>query len=257
MITLTAAGFLPVLMSASVHADQYTIGPSSQNVSVLSKGAGLVNVTFGSCAAAGGSSVCKLSGLALGPAGSVGTYVLEEMYNGSGPSPVIATAGGGGVFNIAMNGATAQISFDGGATWRAIHYTAMADGGLHPAPYGNWQGSSPFDFDLEAVDRAGICTLGPGCSLNAISLSSGAKLASPVSSGEFIQGGSSLAPEPASLSLFGIGLLTLAFLLRRRFKPVAERGGSRAPGAGRGSTIVANQLGARRAASAPGIVSSS
>ncbi|MGH9356517.1 MAG: PEP-CTERM sorting domain-containing protein [Terriglobia bacterium] len=213
-----ALGLLLVLIPTRGQADQYTIGESSQNVGIVSKGGGLVEVTFGSCAATGPSTLCKLSGLALTPTGSVGSYLLEEIYGGSGPSPITATAGGGGVFNVAMNGATARVSFNGGATWGAVNYTAMADGGLHPTPYGTWQGS-PFDFDLQAVNGAGICTLVPACSLNAISLASGASLASPISAGEFVSPGSGPTPEPASLSLFGIGMLALAFLLRRRFKP--------------------------------------
>ncbi len=207
---------LGLLGSAYGLAGQYVIGASNQNVTIIANGSGSMNVTFGTCTAVGGSNVCTLSGEAFTstPGMSLMPYILEETYTGSGPSPVTAGPGKNGIFNLSMNGAAARISFNGGAAWESIQYTAFTNGAMNPEAYGTWNGStSPFEFALEDIGMNGRCSLGVNCSLN--SLTSGAKINSPISSGEF---DSDLTPEPASLGLFGIGLLAIAFLIRSRSK---------------------------------------
>ncbi|MGH9375678.1 MAG: PEP-CTERM sorting domain-containing protein [Terriglobia bacterium] len=209
---------LVVLGSAYGLAGQYVIGASNQNVTIIANGSGSMNVTFGTCTAVGGNSVCTLSGEAFTstPGMSLMPYILEETYTGSGPSPVTAGPGKNGIFNLNMNGAAARISFNGGAAWKSIQYTAFTNGAMNPEAYGTWNGStSPFEFALENIDMNGRCSLGVNCSLN--SLTSGAKINSAISSGEFDLDDSP-SPEPASLGLFGIGLLAIAFLIRSRSK---------------------------------------
>ena len=220
-VSLGIACLMAVLGSTCAQANQYTIGESSQNVTLVGNGSGSANVMFGSCVVIGGNSVCELSGEAFTPGVTLMPYILEEIYTGSGSSPITAGPGNGGIFNVNMNGAAARISFDGGATWKVVNYTAFTNGAANPEPYGTWNDgpSAPFEFALEDIDMNGRCSLGTNCSLDLASLTSGAMISSPISSGEF-DFTNDLTPEPAALSLFGIGLLGIAFLLRRQLKRV-------------------------------------
>ncbi len=216
VVGLCAVCLLALLSSTSALADpvtQYTLAGSIQAVGILGAGSGTVDVTFGSCAVVSGNSVCTLSGSALTPGGSSTTYTLEELYSGIGSSPVTATeVDSSGIFNIAMNGATAQISFGGGA-YSTADYSLISDGSPNPKFSGTWGVSgTPFDYTIANIQSDSKCSLGSTCTLDVVAGSTTASINSPVSSGEFV------TPEPASLSLFGIGLLGFAFLFRRQLK---------------------------------------
>jgi len=219
VVSLSVVCLLVVLGSTSAQADQYAIGQSSQTIGITSSGGGSVGVTFGHCAAVGGNSVCTLSGGAvLEPAFAPTSYILEELYTGTGSSPVTAGPGVGGIFGINMNGATAQVSFNGGTTFSAVDYSLISDGSPNPKFSGTWDVSGawlPFDYTLKNINALGVCSLGSACTLDAVSMQSGATINSDISSGEFV------TPEPASLSLFGIGLLGFAFFFRRQLRMTA------------------------------------
>lgn len=207
---------LVVFSSMSAQADQYTLGESSQNITFAGLGSGNLGVTFGSCAfnSAANETACTLSGSALAPNNTVTTYTLEELYSGSGSSPVTAGPDNGGAFAINMNGATAQVSFGGGA-WAPVDYSAWFDGSANPHASGTW-GAAGDPFDYTVHDITNSCSGGvTPCTLDNLSMIQGATLKQTLSSGEFV------TPEPASLGLFGLGLLGLAFAYRRKLNAVA------------------------------------
>jgi hypothetical protein len=219
VVTVTAACLLVVLSCLSAQADQYTLGESSQDVSFTGQGNGVVSVTFGACSFNSGTNqtTCTLSGSALTPNNSVTNYTLEEIFSGNGSSPVTAGPGNSGAFAINMNGATAQISFNGGTSWNPIDYAAWNDGSANPHANGTWDGGLAFDYTLHNI--TGSCTglsSGMPCTLDDVAMTQGAQLKQTLSSGEFVN-----TPEPASLSLLGIGLLGLAFAFRRQLKASA------------------------------------
>lgn len=223
-VTKLAAGFTAICalfllssVSAMASPTQYTIGPSSQTIGIVgSTTKGTVDVTFGSCAVVSGNTVCTLSGTAdLTGSSSATTYTLEELYSGTGSSPVTATeTGTPGIFAIALNGATTQVKFDD-QPFQAVDYSIISDGSPNPKFSGTWNAGGvmlPFDYTIANIQTGGACSLGSTCTLDVVSQTPGATINSSISSGEFV------TPEPASLSLFGIGLLGLAFIFRRQLR---------------------------------------
>ncbi len=203
---------LVAVSSACALADQDTIGESNQNVTITANSNGTMGVTFGTCAASSGNTTCVLSGEALNSSMTLMQYIMEETYAGTGASPVTTSPGKNGIFDLNMNGASAMISFNGGTLWQPIQYTAFADGDMNPLAYGTWGSEAqPFEFALQDIDVNNRCSIGATCSLD--SLTPGGEIDSPISAGGFE---SAFAPEPASLGLFGIGLLAIAFVIRSR-----------------------------------------
>ncbi|MGH9451345.1 MAG: PEP-CTERM sorting domain-containing protein [Terriglobia bacterium] len=215
-ISLAVVCFLVALgcISAQATPDQITLTGSSQNVTLVGAAGGMLDVTLGACAGTV-NTVCTLSGTALDTNNTAVPYTLTEDYNGTGSSPVTAGPNNGsGVFPIAAGGATFWLAFDAQGPY-AVTYASLNDGSANPHFEGTWMdGTTSFPFDLELSTISGDCNAG-NCTVDYAAGNVGTTISNAVSTGEFV------APEPASLCLFGLGLLGLAFVYHRRMKVTA------------------------------------
>jgi PEP-CTERM motif len=244
VLASVAAVFLLLLVSAAFTTAQTQIsfGNSSQNVSFQATSATSMNIGLGTgalCASPGFvGSDCTLSGNAVFD--DLGSYSFTTNTNGG---TFTATNSGGTVFGInTPAGATSLFNFtgaDGDNLMGSVNWVDVANGSANPhfdgilnitfvagdAAFHSAFATPTATFDLilssltcSPAPVNGTGTVNGGCNLENLFNSNFTSVASaPISSGQMAQ-----TPEPASLLLFGSGLLACgAFIRRRRSASVA------------------------------------
>ena len=249
-VLANAAAVLLLLIvgAASTNAQtQITFFNTSQSVSFQATSPGTsMNVGLGSdpsLCPSGFTGTCTLSGNASFDAGDSATYSFVTT-TGGGPVTALNSPPGTTVFPISMNGASTAfkyLSTDGDSLTGTVKWTDVANGSANPhfdgiltilteggdAPFLSAFSTPTATFDL-ILSSLG-CTPAPtvigapplntnsGCNLENLFSTSGLSnnynvvASAPVSSGQMAQ-----SPEPASMLLFGSGLLACGAFIRRR-----------------------------------------
>ncbi len=201
---------------------QITLGNSSQDVTFQATSGTDVNVAVGSCTSTTFTGTCTLSGTAF--FSSVGTFTITTTTSGS--TPMTASFVGSGLFDVSMNGATSTFDYhdgtntlDGSITW-----TTVANGSTQPHLNGiitglSVSGNSAFTSTFSGsaafvtlITQNMSCTMSVSpCTLENLLLNTSAQ-------GSALTGSSNVipSPEPASMVLFGTGLLAIGGFVRRK-----------------------------------------
>ncbi len=205
LITLAALGSIVLLgLPSGAHADQITLGLSSQNITFTGNGSGSVTV-----------STTGLTGNAFFDSDVLGTYALGAATFMAGPQAA-------GLFPTTGTESFSFTSPDGDALTGTITGSQIQDNTTQPKFFGSLKiatitGDAAFLSAMGAVnsiDRIDFTTnpLVGTTSLDALALTTGSATAT-VSSGEVVG-----TPEPSSLVLFGIGLVVLCVYMRRKLE---------------------------------------
>lgn len=212
LLLILAVGLLFV-GSMPAGAQQFTLGNSSQNVTFVGEGTNTLDLILGNCVA----GVCTLSGPGLTPDGEAGTWSL--IITQGSDNPDFGPNNGQGVFPLSsLDGTTAVFTFtdttDGDSTVSvAVTLVDVADGSRNPhIDFITSLGSVLGEIILSPITCAGLPG-GTSCNIDNVALNSGATASGTVSSGEVV-----ITPEPASILLFGSGLMSAGIALRRRLK---------------------------------------
>lgn len=179
------------------------------------------NFTFGASAAGSGAILPVDTGITVAPLSSTNNagFIFDAALSaGSGQSQDVT-------IDYIVRVLTGTSAITDSALSVEAHGSASADmteclGGLLPACSGGTAVGLTANSNNLAVSNtfAAVNTVGAGLDINAMN--------GGVISGEQVQfstgpndgGGGSLAPEPASLALFGTGVLALGLLLRKRLR---------------------------------------
>jgi hypothetical protein len=224
---ILAAAFLLLLVgAASASAQtQITFSNSSQNVSFQATSGTSMNVGLG-CPSDGFTGSCVLSGTAYFGA-DVGSYSFTTAVG----TPITASTSSPTqtVFPIDMHGNTTAFTWlagDGDSLTGSVTWTTVSNGSTNPHFNGTLSGviatgdtafTSVFSSSTAAFDlilNQLQCNHAPagGCNLEALFTDTTAIGLAPVSGGQL----TSTTPEPASMLLFGSGLLACGAFIRRR-----------------------------------------
>jgi PEP-CTERM motif-containing protein len=240
-----AAGFLLLLVSATSASaqTQITMSNSSQSVSFQATSGTSMNVGLG-CPLNGFTGTCTLSGNAFFDPGDIATYSFTTLATSS----IKAANTGVTVFPISQGTATTAFSYTsadldsltGTVSWTDVsngsanphlngilHITAVAGDAAFKSIFSGSTGA--FDLILGGVMGQGLtCSPNPtngtttpngGCNLENLFNNNFTVVASQVvSAGQMTAG--PITPEPASMLLFGSGLIACGAFIRRR-RPVS------------------------------------
>lgn len=242
---LATGSFLSTLLlvlsnSPAIAQSRIGLGNSSQRVSFTSAGSNAVDVALGSCSADpinginyGGS--CTLSSGTPGTfGGDSGNWSITTSTNGDAPIMIYDSVGGVmPVMSVNMDGATSTFTWtstsDSDSLTGTITWQTASDNANQPHLAGTMtvtsvSGQADFTslFPVGSTQHVDI-TLAPlscppsipvgSCNRNDLFAASGYTLGSAVSSGEVLV---TQTPEPSSALLFGLGLLSVGLVLRRR-----------------------------------------
>jgi hypothetical protein len=245
------AAFLLLLVGAASASAQTQIGfgLSDQTVSFQATSPGTsMNVGLGSCTTTTFTGVCTLSGTGntgFDP-GDSAMYSFTTTTGMGGSITALNSPPGTTVFPINMNGANTAFAYsstDGDSLTGSVTWTDVANGSANPhfdgiltiatkagdAAFLSAFSTSTATFDLILsslgcnptpppvvpgsfpLNNNGGCNLENLFSTNGMNNNYGVVASAPVSSGQMAQ-----TPEPASMLLFGSGLLACGTFIRRR-----------------------------------------
>ncbi len=191
-----------LLASSSVYADQITFGPSTQAVTFTATAAGL----------AVSAPQLDFSGAAFDTTNAgLGTVTIAGLDLTTGPEIE-------GIFTANANSATFHyVASDGDMLTEKIHITSIQDNTEQPKFF--FSGDAPSRISGDAAFLAAFSGADVGDwiqnSLGVTLTALKGSAASSVSTGEKIPTNSPV-PEPATLGIFGVGLLALSWWHRRR-----------------------------------------
>lgn len=220
---------------------QTDIDPGSSTggqVTLTALGGGSASVGIGTCNTASCTSTVTLAGASATIAGTTsgGTASLTYSTGAAGDITIAASPlNSDGTFPVNMNGATLQFDFTAtnvsfGNLVADLSLTGIKDGTSSPDFEGtlsfvSGSGSLASTWGAGGVVKNITIDLGPGVTVDGLlgcppgsssgctAIAKGTSETADFSHGEF-----SPAPEPASMLLFGSGLLGLGSFLRRRFR---------------------------------------
>jgi hypothetical protein len=225
-VLVSLAVFLLLIVSAASTSAQTQIsfGNSAQNVTLQATSPTSINIGLGACTIPSFTGICTLSGSAFFD--DVGAYTFTTTTG----TPFTATNTGGTVFPINTPiGATSSFTYTGADADKltgTVTWLSIANGSANPhfngiltsviatgdAAFTSVFSSSTGAFDLILNQLQCNHTPGGGCTLEGLFTDTSAIGSDPVSGGQLV----STTPEPASMLLFGSGLLACCAFIRRR-----------------------------------------
>ena len=207
MRKLILAVLLAGLAAGSASASQFTLGASSQSVTLIGE-AGTLDANLGAL----------LSGSGLTPDGEVGTYSINISlgtdFDDFGPN------NGAGVFPLSASDSTAVTfsftdSVDGDSTETNLPVTLVdwSNGSTNPHLNFTVPGASG-DVILGTLTCSGL-TGGTACNIDNVALQTGATASATISSGEVTL--FSTVPEPGSTLLLSLTMLAGGLFRKKLF----------------------------------------